>query len=388
MRLLSMTFIAASCSIFLQSNVSADTREQAVATYAEIVYANYRDAHADALRLKQAVEALVQNPSEEALAAAKEAWLAARESYGQTEVFRFYGGPIDGVGPEAGWAEGVEGPEARLNAWPLNEAFIDYVAGNPDAGIVNDPAVSLTEDALMNRNAVSDEADVTTGYHAIEFLLWGQDLNDDGPGARPASDFVGDAPSVARRRIYLEIVTNLLVSDLKSLTNAWAPTRTDNYRVWFLAQPAGESLGRILTGMATLSGFELASERIVVALDSGDQEDEHSCFSDNTHRDLVANAQAIRNVWLGSYGAVNGTGVAAVVKEADEALAGKIEAINERTVQLAESIEPPVDRILGSPADDPSRRPLAELAEALYDQAELLVRCGAVLGVDAHIAGE
>ena len=49
--------------------------------------------------------------------------------YSPTEVFRFYGGPIDDD----------NGPEGLLNAWPLDEVFIDYVLGNPDAGIINDP---------------------------------------------------------------------------------------------------------------------------------------------------------------------------------------------------------------------------------------------------------
>lgn len=374
--------------VFVNPGVFAQTPEDAVQNYAQVAFATYSEALQGAIDLQAAIGALVASPDEAALEKAREAWLHSRESYGQTEVFRFYGGPIDGVGPEAGWREGVEGPEGRMNAWPLNEAFIDYVDGNADAGIINDSSLTLSLDALIERNAVTDEADVTTGYHAIEFLLWGQDLSTDGPGARPASDFAGDSEPVSRRKTYLELVTGLLVSDLESLKSAWASDQEGNYRAAFVAQPPVDALGKIMTGMATLSGFELASERLAVPLDSGDQEDEHSCFSDNTHRDFVANAQAIRNVWRGSFGSVDGVGIDELVRKASVELADQIEEVNARTVMLAESIEPPVDRILATPEGDPARDSLQSLVDALYEQAELLVQAGRALGVDVVIAGE
>lgn len=382
MRLCLLIAMFATASVHAAAQ-SSDTVE----TYAEIVHANYVDAHADAVELQAAIQQLTASPSESTLARARSTWLEARESYGQTEAFRFYGGPIDGIGEEAGWREDVEGPESRLNAWPLNEAFIDYVEGNSDAGIVNDPSVVLTAEALVDRNAITDEADVTTGYHAIEFLLWGQDLSTDGSGARPVSDYVGESESVVRRRAYLQLVTDLLVTDLESLVKAWKPNAT-NFRAKFVSQPVDAALAQIMTGMATLSGFELASERIAVPLDSGDQEDEHSCFSDNTHRDFVANAQAIRNVWLGTYGAVDGAGIVDVVRDAAPELATRIEQVNKRSVELAESIQPPVDRILATPPDAPARKPLQDLAEALYEQAELLLEAGRTLGLEVAIAGE
>ncbi len=53
------------------------------------------------------------------------------------------------------------------------------------------------------------------------------------------------------------------------------------------AMPQREAIGRMVNGMAILAGFECMSERLGVALDSGDQEDEHSCFSDTTKQDFV-----------------------------------------------------------------------------------------------------
>src|SRR4051794_7561183 len=85
-----------------------------VKQYATIVHANYVDILAHAQTLRTAAEALVANPSESTHAAAKQAWLDTRSIYGESEACRFYGGPID-----------QSGTEGRINAWPIDENFID-----------------------------------------------------------------------------------------------------------------------------------------------------------------------------------------------------------------------------------------------------------------------
>ena len=81
--------------------------------------------------LHDAIDAFVAGPTDATLQAAKDAWLAGRRLYGPTEVFRFYDGPIDN--PD-------DGPEGQINAWPMDEAYVDYADGDPEAGIVNDVA--------------------------------------------------------------------------------------------------------------------------------------------------------------------------------------------------------------------------------------------------------
>ena len=90
------------------------------------------------------MDAFLADPNETTLAAAKEAWLAAQEPYGQTEAYRFYGGPIDDA----------DGPEPLLNAWPLDEAYVDYVEGAPEAGIINSPDSypTIDQDLLISLN--------------------------------------------------------------------------------------------------------------------------------------------------------------------------------------------------------------------------------------------
>jgi putative iron-regulated protein len=292
----------------------------AVKHYADMAHAIFSDATTTAQELQKAVDAFLANPSAETQDAAKKAWLAARVPYMQTEVFRFGNTIVDD------W-------EGQVNAWPLDEGLIDYVdadyqhaLGNPaaSANIIANTEIQVGEDKvdvseitgelLASLNELGgSEANVATGYHAIEFLLWGQDLNGTGPGAgeRPYTDYVeGDGCTgdhCDRRRTYLKAVTDLLVSDLEEMQANWAPNVSDNYRATLEGEPVENGLRKMLFGMGSLSLGELAGERMKVALEANSTEDEHDCFSDNTHNSHYYNGLGIRNVYLGEYKKVDGT---------------------------------------------------------------------------------
>lgn len=288
-------------------------------TYADIAEAKYTDSLVTAQRLQSAVNALLSDPSAEALEAAKSAWLAARVPYQQTEVFRFGNAIVDD------W-------EGKVNAWPLDEGLIDYVDasyGGPtdenEAAVLNVIAnvsftlsgktvdASLITPALLEetlQEADGVEANVATGYHAIEFLLWGQDLNGHGAGAgnRPWTDYaLGDActgGNCDRRAAYLKAATDLLISDLEWIVSQWAAGGEARTTV-----TADEDAGivAILTGMGSLSYGETAGERMRLGVMLNDPEEEHSCFADNTHNDHFYNGVGIQSVYLGSYTRVDGS---------------------------------------------------------------------------------
>ncbi|MEL6760165.1 MAG: imelysin family protein [Myxococcota bacterium] len=314
-------------------------------TNADIALAAYSDSVSTVEALQTAIDALVAAPSGETLAAAREAWLVAREPYGQTEVYRFRASPIDDTNYDP--SDGEDGPEGNINAWPLGEALIDYVVRGDDFGVdeldVSGQSVGLddgsniinsevTIDAALLENTATadDERDVIAGYHAIEFLLWGQDLNmggnageerDNTPGQRPFTDFVNgvgctngpdaatDATPCERRGLYLQVATEDLLDNLTTVRDAWAdgaPYRTAFTTVDTLDAAKGRLL-EILTGMGTLSEGELAGERMQIALSANSQEDEHSCFSDNTHRDIFLNAEGVSNSYFGVYAGYDST---------------------------------------------------------------------------------
>ena len=306
-------------------------------TYANIAEANYTDSLIAAQRLQAAVNDLVANPSPVALDAAKAAWLAARVPYQQTEVFRFGNAIVDD------W-------EGKVNAWPLDDGLIDYVDATY-GGATDENAVAvlnvianasfvlsgetvdassitpaLLEETLQEADGV--ESNVATGYHAIEFLLWGQDLNGHGAGAgnRPWTDYAtGDACTGGhcdRRDDYLEAATALLVSDLEWMAAQWA--EDGEARATVIAD-ADAGISAILTGMGSLSYGETAGERMRLGVMLNDPEEEHSCFADNTHNDHYYDGLGVQNVYQGEYirvdgSLVSGPSLSDLVAETDAAL--------------------------------------------------------------------
>ncbi len=253
-----------------------------IAHYAELLEAEYADSLELTRQMQITIEKLLKNPSAENLAAARQAWTYCREPYLQSEVGRFYDGPIDGI-------------EGYINAWPIDENYLDYTVTAPGAGIINQISVfpQITQSMIVGANEKEGEKTVSTGFHAIEFLLWGQDLYADSPGRRPYTDYVdntvGPGLHAARRRLYLQLLAELLVQHLQIVTSQWAPNHPGNYRDRFLSLPPDMALTKIFTGLGNLSGSELSGERLLVPYTTKSQENEHSCFSDTTHLDLVRN---------------------------------------------------------------------------------------------------
>lgn len=367
---------AASTATAPTAQASAVNNNAVAAHYAHLVHTNYADTLTSAQTLRTAIQAFTAQPSAETLAQARKTWLAAREFYGQTEAFRFYGGPVDND----------NGPEGRINAWPMDESFVDSVDGKPNSGLVNNRKFVINKKNLSAQNERGGEENIATGWHAIEFFLWGQDLSETGPGNRNFEDFVdGKAPNADRRRQYLNVVTDLLIDDLGTLVKAWAPDAKNNYRARF-AKGGQESVRKMLVGLGSLSRGELAGERLEVAVNSQDQEDEHSCFSDNTHRDAVTNAQGIQNVWLGQYKQANGTvlmgpSLRDLVAAKDAALADKTSKQIAASLAAAKGIQAPFDREIIGGKDAPGRQRIQKTIDSLTQQSKDLVAAANAIGI-------
>ncbi len=351
--------------------------QDVVRHYSTLVYASYSDTVTAAQQMQKTIHAFLAKPSAETQAAARKAWLQAREFYGQTEAFRFYDGPIDSE----------DGPEGRLNAWPMDESYVDYVVGDDKAGLINNRKVVISKKRLAELNEHDGEENISTGWHAIEFMLWGQDLDEKGPGARPFTDFVdGKKANADRRRQYLKVVTELLLDDLQSVAREWKPGVKNNFRAQF--DKGGEaSLRKIFVGLGSLSRGELAGERLEVAMASRDQEDEHSCFSDNTHRDAVTNAQGIQNVWLGSYRRLDGSvlqgpGLRDWVAMHDKAIAEKTSLQIAKSVASAQAIPAPFDQAIQGARDSAARASIQATIDALVQQSKDLVESAKAVGFE------
>lgn len=351
-----------------------------VAHHAQLVHAAYEDSRVAAEALQKVVADFLTAPSAERVAAARQAWLAARVPYLQTEACRFYGGPIEQV-------------EGFVNAWPMDESHIDYIICDPRAGILRATKEfpRLTKELLLSLNEKEGEKNISVGFHAIEFLLWGQDTNPKGPGNRPWQDYdlvkAGEAQSpVARRREYLRLTCELLVEHLRQVELAWAPGHAGNFREKFVTQPAAQSLTLILKGAGTLAGPELSGERLTVAYETKEQEDEHSCFSDNTHHDFIYDALGLENVWLGRYRRtsgelISGPGPRDLLQRVNAPLAEQLTAQAAAGVAAARAIPAPFDQAILGPDTAPGRQAVKHAIATFRAESDLFAKAGAALGL-------
>ncbi|HHX8564115.1 peptidase [Vibrio sp. RM-44-3] len=336
--------IAASLLIASGSTVAAQvTKQQVVEHYADVAHAVFADSVTTAKTLDVKIDEFLKSPSADKLEEVKQAWLDSRVPYQQSEVFRFGNAIVDD------W-------EGQLNAWPLDEGLIDYVATDYQYELGNEGAAAniiantslqigaskldvsnITPELLADLNEVGgSEANVASGYHAIEFLLWGQDLNgtNAGAGQRAYTDFVVGSECTNghcdRRGEYLKVAADLLVQDLEWMEKQWSAEVKGNYRETLLNDSADNGLRKMLFGMGSLSLGELAGERMKVALEANSTEDEHDCFSDNTHNSHYYNEQGIYNVYTGLYKREDGTllsgpSIADLVAQKDKQAAKEIQ---------------------------------------------------------------
>ncbi len=382
----------------------AASKADVLTNYANIAEAKYEDSLITAKALQAAVDALIADPSAENLEAAKHAWLAARVPYQQTEVYRFGNAIVDD------W-------EGKVNAWPLDEGLIDYVdasyggptdenaaaalnvVANPEFTLSGETidASDITPELLAETLHEADgvEANVATGYHAIEFLLWGQDLNgtEHGAGERAWTDYAAGESctngNCDRRGAYLKAATDLLVSDLEWITAQWAEGGEARETV-LSDEDAG--ITTILTGMGSLSYGEQAGERMRLGLMLNDPEEEHDCFSDNTHNSHYYDGLGIQNVYLGEYVRVNGDlvsgpALADLVEAADSdlnaELTGKLSTTMMKLGRIKTAAEAgfSYDQMLAQGSDAGEALVMGGV-DALVDQTRSIERAVAALELD------
>ena len=402
------TIVMAVLGAFATSASAEPSVKDIVKTYGDLAAAKYGDTLNKAADLDKAIDTFLAAPTADTLKAARAAWKASRDPYMQTEGFRFGNKIVDD------W-------EGNVNAWPLDEGLIDYVDTatygdkrdeNPlyAANIIAHASLQLgakkldakiiDKEVIASLNSALDvEANVGTGYHAIEFLLWGQDLNgtNAGAGNRPATDFDLKActgGNCERRRAYLKAASQLLIDDLTTMVDDW---KTDGpARKAIADQSDNGQLQVILTGLGSLSYGELAGERMKLGVLVHDPEEEHDCFSDNTHNSHYYDQVGMISIWNGNYeGAtpVKGASIAELAraknpqaaKRVDDAMAttlAKLKAIKDK----ADSGEMAYDQMLAA-GNDTGNKMVLDAVDALVAQARAIEGVVAALKLQIKIEG-
>lgn len=372
-------FTSSACSTTAAPASAQVTPTAVLENYSQNLYAAYADAATDEAAFSTRVEAFLAAPSEPLLAEARVAWLASREHYMLTEGARFYDGPIDVDPPQH---------EAALNSWPLDEAYIDYTttkatgAVDETVGLVNrlDLLPAIDVNSLDALNAVSGDENISNGYHAIEFLLWGQALKDVGPGERPASDYVVGGPrkNPGRRAAYLRAAVAGVSQHLAAVRDAWAPAA--EYRAKFVAGGLA-SVGLALTGLGKLSKGELAGQRLNAAYASKARRDQHNCFSSETLVDYERDARGIQAMYFGKYGANDGPGIDELVRAKSPDVDARLQAKLKASIDAISSIPKPFEAAIVGDDTAPGRAAVRKAVESLRAQGDLFAEAAAALGV-------
>lgn len=350
--------------------------------YVSLGYALNADAYRGALELRDTLATFVAEPTDEGLAAVRHAWAAAHLAYARTEVFRFYGSPIDFLGYEP-----------LINGWPLDPARLDVVPGG-DGGFIGQPEryPFVSARLLQALHQREDPTQIMTGWHALEFLLWGLDTRTDGPGERPLSDFTTD-PFAERRREYLIVAASLLADQIQAVMHQWEQDSYDNYAGDFLNSRPHQLLAQVFTGIHTLAATEVAENRLAKAREQGVEAAEEAPFSDLTSQVIQANLEGMAAVLTGDYTSslgreTSGPGLVELVASVDPALADDLRTTLATAQERAAGLPEPFDAGMMAPPDDPRHAAIATAEQSFTALAAALTQSRAALGLPATDVGD
>ncbi|MDA0687213.1 MAG: hypothetical protein O2948_01105 [Proteobacteria bacterium] len=250
------------------------------------------------------VETFLQEPSEERLNALRDSWLEVHNSYEATAIHRFF---ADEVLDEQ-QALILFDLQYQLDHWPILPGYIDYVGDYPESGIVNDMTVPLETVVLREKHGEFDISEASTGFHVLEFMLWGE--NGDGSGLRPYSDYLAATTLSAqqradglqlfelspnRRRDFLTLNAALLEDDFQALVNAWSANSV-NYRARIDTTRAEQLLMDLLNAITGMFSDELMVRTLYPMLNGEFDESLPAIYSDSSPATVSAQLAGLENL--------------------------------------------------------------------------------------------
>lgn len=363
-------------------DADAVTAGAVIETYADIGQASYKDALGTAELLRVAIEDLLNNPTEEMLDVAREAWQMARSPYEQSQLF-VHANPL------------ISQWTGRVNAWPVDVDYLDKVSSTPDS----QSSAGMTATRISELHfAGGNQESVASGYHAIEYLLWGSDTSgaeekgvEEGAGQRAATDYDLENctnEDCALRGEYLYASVNLLIDDLNEMAGHWSVT--GEIRRALMADP-DLGIAMMIKGMGSLSYGELAGARLLNSVQSNDPHSELDQFSNNSHVAYLLNARGMVSVYFGEYFSserelTTGASLADLLEQTDPDLDEEFRvALGLSLARMRLMIEyardeEAFDLMIGEGNEEGSSRIFAVI-DALVAQTEILERMSEALNV-------
>jgi putative iron-regulated protein len=322
-------------------NVS-EAKQLFVSNYSNIAEAASRSALSQGVALKEAVSAFVKDPKAETHLLAKVSWMRARLPFLQSG-FSHVIAESGKVGSDI---------SNRLNGWPIDLGHIDYTCLMAGGNIISskEKYPTITSELLRSMNLKAGESDFTTGYHVIEFLLWGEDLDKESSGKRSFKDYDKNNSELAKRRAdYLLTCCDLLIQDLEDLVSEWDTESKNNLRSSLESMPSDQAIIKIL-GMVSFLADDLAKSQIGSIISKSATFKEQSTFSDTTHFDFLHTVAGISNLAAGAYVGLDGKlqvlglGLIGLAEQIPNSRADKIRSLINNAMKSAQAFKGPFDQ--------------------------------------------
>ena len=289
-------------TVAAQEKIKTTLDSQAFAAQVGIIaYTRLSNADQAAQILDSKLASFMHHPTPLNQAETQQAWRIAYDAFLTSLIFSYL--PLQD--PPDWHKQGISYQDllSQLDSWPIEGGYIDYIQNYPFSGIVNDLTLTIDETSLRSQHGFTDRSNASLGFHALEFMLWGNE------GQRTVYDFypqentapipINDAehadydvysdaltpnalPSEPqnhnRRRQYTQLITELLLKDLHRIQRRWEPS--SGYYAQLVQQSRAENtLQAAFIAAQKLISVEILNKRF--ALTSSE-------FSQTSQADLAA----------------------------------------------------------------------------------------------------
>ncbi|MDA1369228.1 MAG: hypothetical protein O2971_00495 [Proteobacteria bacterium] len=305
--------------------------------------------------LQSQVVIFLDDPTTASINNVRSAWLMAHNAYELSSLHRYFANLV--LSEEESLL--LFQLQYRMNHWPILPGYIDYVEGFTDSGIVQDITVPLSIPSLQEQHGVFDLAEASLGFHVIEFLLWGENLDKRSP--RPVSDYqvvtqLGpvqveeglelDQLSNNRRRQLLLLNTQSLVDDFNTMRLRWL-AGSDRFSSSLNNLDSGELLAMVIEAMTGMLTQELLVRSLYPLLNGEYVDSIQSPFSHSTQNAVSAQLTSVERLLLDSSSA-QGTRLDSILSslssDFEELFYQNFDASKECLVLFYSTRENPVDQ--------------------------------------------
>ncbi len=220
------------------------------------------------IELRKRIESFLAEPTDENLILAQQAWNQTHQSYVAAKF-------------------GLLPPDGRrldylIDAWPMQPGFLDTLPEYPASGVIGDSSIEITIDNLRQQHGITDDSEVSLGFHALEYLLF----------SRPIADFTAlekdPENKINRRRLALSLITQALEEDIKT-TAALVPKQYASLD----ESTSNQLLAQFVTGTLHRLQTAFQESNLMTAQDQG-----HSTFSQTSLATLGAELKTLQQLTL------------------------------------------------------------------------------------------